>query len=90
MGKRANPAVIGAFVVGAVVLVVVAAIVFGSGRFFRTTYSYILYFPSNVNGLKVGAPVKFKGIEIGSVQNILLYAGKIGRASCRERVYVLV
>jgi paraquat-inducible protein B len=72
MGKRANPAVIGAFVIGAVVLAVVAVAVIGSGRLFRKTYPAILYFDSDVNGLKVGAPVKFKGVEVGAVRDIML------------------
>lgn len=75
MGKRASPAVVGAFVVGAVILAVVAVAVFGSGRFFRTTYSYVLYFTGDVNGLNAGAPVKFKGVPIGSVKQVLLNAG---------------
>lgn len=70
--KRASPAAIGAFVVGAVVLAVIGVAVFGSGRLFRTTYPYVVYFTGDVNGLKVGAPVKFKGVQIGSVTDIRL------------------
>jgi phospholipid/cholesterol/gamma-HCH transport system substrate-binding protein len=66
---------IGAFVVGAVALVVVAVIVFGSGRLFRQTRDFVLYFDNSVNGLRIGAPVKFKGVEVGSVKNILLQLG---------------
>jgi paraquat-inducible protein B len=72
MGKRVNPALVGAFVVGAVVLAVVGVALFGSGRLFRTTYEYVLYFTGDVNGLKIGAPVKFKGVEIGAVKDVLL------------------
>lgn len=72
MGKRANPAVVGAFVIGAVVILVAAVTLFGSGRLFRTTYPYIVYFSGDVNGLNVGAPVKFKGVELGSVKRIML------------------
>lgn len=72
MGKRANPALVGAFVVGAVVLAVVAVALFGSGRLFRKTYPYVVYFTGDVNGLKEGAPVKFKGVEVGSVTEIRL------------------
>lgn len=75
MGKRANPAVVGAFVVGAVVILVAAVALFGSGRLFRTTYPYIVYFTGDVNGLSVGAPVKFKGVELGSVAKIMLNVG---------------
>jgi paraquat-inducible protein B len=72
MGKRFSPAAVGAFVVGAVILAVVAVVVFGSGRFFRRTYTYVLYFSGDVSGLNVGAPVKLKGVEIGSVSAVKL------------------
>jgi len=72
MNKKVSPALIGAFVVGALALVVIAVLMFGSGRFFRTTKDFVLYFDGSVNGLRVGAPVKFRGVEIGSVKNILL------------------
>ena len=72
MNKKIHPAVIGAFVVGALALIVIAVIIFGSGRLFRQTKEFVLYFDSSVNGLRIGAPVKFRGVEIGSVKNILL------------------
>jgi paraquat-inducible protein B len=72
MNKKVSPTLIGAFVVGALALVVIAVLMFGSGRFFRTTKDFVLYFDGSVNGLRVGAPVKFRGVEIGSVKNILL------------------
>jgi paraquat-inducible protein B len=72
MGKRANPALVGAFVIGAAALVVVAITLLGSGSLFRRRHIYVLYFQSNVNGLRVDAPVKFHGVEIGSVYRILL------------------
>lgn len=77
MGKKANPAVVGAFVVGAVVLAVIGVALFGSGRMFRTVYTYVLYFSGDVNGLKVGAPVKFKGVEVGAVHDIRLNVGEM-------------
>ena len=60
MAKKGNPALIGAFVVGALTLAVVGITAFGSGRLFRETYTYVMYFDSDVNGLYVGAAVKFK------------------------------
>jgi len=72
MNKKVSPTMIGAFVVGALALVVIAVLMFGSGRFFRTTKDFVLYFDGSVNGLRIGAPVKFRGVEIGSVKNILL------------------
>ena len=72
MSKKANPTLIGAFVVGAIVLVVGAVTIIGSGRLFRKTHEFVLYFEGSVSGLREGAPVKYKGVEIGSITNILL------------------
>ncbi|HKY09530.1 MAG TPA: MlaD family protein [Candidatus Binatia bacterium] len=76
MSKKISSTLIGAFVLGALALVVVAVIVLGSGRFFRQTREFVLYFDSSVNGLRVGAPVKFKGVEIGAVKDIRLQLEK--------------
>ena len=72
MGKRVNPATVGAFVLGAVALILAAVVAFGSGNWFRTTHEYVIFFPGNINGLRVGAPVKFQGVEIGQVKRIKL------------------
>jgi paraquat-inducible protein B len=70
MTKKANPKVIGAFVVGAVALATIGVIVFGSGKFFVKKHLWVLYFPGSVKGLTVGAPVTLKGVQIGTVTNI--------------------
>ena len=72
MNKKISPTLIGGFVVGALALLVIAVIAFGSGRLFRKTKEFVVYFDGTVNGLNIGAPVKFRGVEIGSVKNILL------------------
>ena len=73
MSEKANKAVIGAFVIGAVALIVVAVVVFGSGTFFKDTRKYVLFFEGSVSGLNVGAPVTFRGVSIGSVIDIKIY-----------------
>ncbi|TMC94991.1 MAG: MCE family protein, partial [Chloroflexi bacterium] len=72
MGKRPSATLIGAFVVGAVTLAVTAIVTFGSGQFFRHTQRFVLYFSGSLNGLEKGAPVKFRGVPIGSVKEIRL------------------
>jgi len=62
MGKRVNPALIGAFVLGERIgLIVTAVVIFGSGRLFRKSHEFVIYFGGDINGLRVGAPVKFQG-----------------------------
>jgi paraquat-inducible protein B len=72
MAKRANPASVGAFVIGAVILAVAAIALIGSGNLFRQTHEFVCFFDGNVNGLRIGAAVKFKGGEIGEVKQVLL------------------
>jgi len=76
MNKKISPTLIGGFVLGAIALLVIAVIAFGSGRLFRKTKEFVVYFDGNVNGLNIGAPVKFRGVEVGSVKNILLQLEK--------------
>ena len=72
MSRRANPATIGAFVLGALALAVAGTVMFGAGILARPKATFILYFPESVNGLDVGAAVKFKGVQLGRVSRILL------------------
>ncbi len=76
MSTKVSPTVIGAFVIGAVALIVIAILLLGSGRLFRQTRDFVLYFDNSVNGLRVGAPVKFKGVEVGTVKDIRLQLEK--------------
>jgi len=70
MSKKANPTVIGVFVVGAVALVVVGILVFGGGQFFGQKLHYVMYFEDSLKGLNTGAPVMFRGTKVGSVFDI--------------------
>src|SRR5512135_58843 len=72
MSKKASKTLIGAFVLGAVVLIVAGVVVFGGGKFFKKTIKYVMYFDGSVKGLQVGAPVTFRGVKIGQVTNIVL------------------
>src|SRR5262245_21472530 len=67
MARKANPALLGAFVLGAVALAVAWLVIFGSGKFFRPTQSWVAYFNESIKGLAVGAPVTFRGVKVGTV-----------------------
>jgi paraquat-inducible protein B len=73
MSKQANKTLIGAFVVGAIVLAVAGILVFGSGDFFSVRPMFVMYFEGSVSGLNVGAPVTFKGVKIGTVKEVILF-----------------
>jgi paraquat-inducible protein B len=72
MSKKANPTIIGVFVIGALILVVVGVLTFGSGKLFSEKSSYVLFFDEPIDGLSVGAPVRFRGVDIGAVTRIKL------------------
>jgi len=70
MGMKVSKTAIGAFVIGAIVLLVAGVLVLGAGKFFVTEHTYITYFDSSVKGLNVGSPVMFRGVKIGEVKSI--------------------
>ena len=74
MSKQANKKAIGAFVLAALALAVAAIVVFGSGKFFAKTEQYVAFFQGSVKGLRVGAPVVFRGVKIGEVTKMGIYA----------------
>lgn len=57
---------------GALALLVVAIVLFGSLRIFSDEETYLIYFDESVNGLTVGAAVKFRGVPVGRVKEIRL------------------
>lgn len=70
MENRVKLTVIGAFVVGAVALAVVSVLLFSGGKYFREKLTYIMFFDSSVQGLNVGAPVVFRGVQVGQVTKV--------------------
>jgi paraquat-inducible protein B len=59
-------------VVASLAILIVALIVVGAGKMFRRPTRFICMFTGNLNGLKIGAPVKVRGVQIGEVSAIRL------------------
>ncbi len=70
MSEKPDAVLIGAFVTGAIVLLVGGLIFFGSGLLFSERETFVLYFDSSLKGLDVGSPVTFRGVPIGQVKKI--------------------
>src|SRR5215831_8870190 len=72
MSQKANPTLIGLFIVIGVVLGVAALMLFNASKLFVQTRDCILYFDNSLNGLSEGAPVKYRGVNIGSVKKLMI------------------
>jgi len=70
MSKKANPTVVGAFVLGAVALAIAAVFFFGSGKLFRKIDTHVAFFDGSLKGLEIGSPVTFRGVRLGTVKDI--------------------
>ncbi|MBP1775152.1 MAG: Mammalian cell entry related domain protein, partial [candidate division NC10 bacterium] len=70
MASRANPAVIGGFVLGAIALAIAGLVVVGGGKFFQHRQFWEANFDESIKGLAIGAPVTFCGVKVGSVTDI--------------------
>jgi paraquat-inducible protein B len=58
--------------IGAVVLVVGGAALLASNAWFEERTTFVSYFSESVNGLERGAAVKFQGVPVGTVTDLLI------------------
>ena len=72
MSRQANPTLIGAFVLGAIILGAVTVLLLAGGQWFQERSQHVLYFEGAAQGLQVGAPVVFLGVKVGTVKRIQL------------------
>ena len=70
MSKKASPTVIGVFTLIGIILAGATVVLFGAGKFFKSTHEVLLYFDKSVYGLQVGSDARFGGVRIGSVKSI--------------------
>ncbi len=67
MKIKVSPSIVGLFVLGAVVLGVVALLSFGGVNFFTKPQRFVVYFDESIHGLDRGSPVKLRGVRVGRV-----------------------
>ncbi len=65
-----RPILVGGFVLGGLLIAVVATVLFGSVHLFTRTFPIVGVFKGSVAGLSVGSPVTFRGVHVGKVQSM--------------------
>jgi phospholipid/cholesterol/gamma-HCH transport system substrate-binding protein len=75
VARRANPTLIGAFVLAGIALAVGAVLLLGGREWFKRPVTCLMAFDGNVAGLTVGSPVSFRGVQLGTVSSIELRSG---------------
>ena len=63
---------IGLFVISAVVIGVIGVVALGVGTIFQKQILVETYIDESVQGLDIGSPVKFRGVQVGKVEQITL------------------
>ncbi|MHC4520880.1 MAG: MlaD family protein [Planctomycetota bacterium] len=67
---KANYFKVGLFVIGSLVLIVVALVTLGAGLLARDEAYFETYFDESVSGLAIGSPVELRGVRMGQVTRI--------------------
>jgi paraquat-inducible protein B len=67
---RPSATLIGTFVLGALGLVVAGVLFFGGGMLREKRFTVVSFFDASVAGLRVGAPVTFRGVPVGEVKSL--------------------
>ena len=67
---RANPKLVGSFIIGGVLLLLLAVAALVSGTFLTKSTTFVSFFPESVRGLQIGSPVTFRGVPLGQVTGI--------------------
>lgn len=90
MSRQASSAAIGLFVLVGLGLGVGALVLLGGGRIFHKSSKCVVYFRASVSGLLVGAPVKFKGVEVGQVRDVYVMLTNARKDSPDVRIPVVI
>jgi ABC-type transporter Mla subunit MlaD len=70
---------LGLFVVVSVTTLAALFFVLGGRKLFQPTYTFETYFAESVTGLEIGSPLRFRGVPLGQVSQILTSAAEYER-----------
>src|SRR5690349_2922990 len=83
---------LGVFVVVGLLAVLAAIFLIAGQKWFQPSFTFETYFDQSIEGLEIGAPVRFRGVPLGHVSEILTssaaYEGDV--PIDRRRDYVVV
>src|ERR1700674_5683535 len=85
---------LGAFVIVCVMILAAVLFLLGGRKLFKPTFTFETYFNQSVAGLELGAPVRFRGVPLGQVTEILTsaatYESDVPLGKRREYIVVRV
>lgn len=83
---------LGLFILGAIAVTVIVLVVMGTGNLLRPTVMMETYIDGSVQGLDVGAPIKFRGVTIGEVTGFAFTSSvyEVNVPAVERKRYVLV
>ena len=73
MSGKARPRLVGLFVIAALLLLLGGVVAISSGRLFTQWRTWVVFLPGAAGGLKEGAPVTMRGVQIGQVKDVELF-----------------
>ena len=73
---KRNALLIGAFVIFALAMMVAGVLWLSGNTLFKKQVEAMIYYKGNVSGLYVGAPVTFRGVTVGQVEEIGIYVDR--------------
>ena len=95
MSAKANYHKIGVFIVLGSVTLIIAIVALSGGKWFKKVVYWESYFDESVQGLAVGSPIKYRGVQVGTVEAIGfvgdIYGEELGKEDLlRYGRYILV
>ena len=72
MSESRKPFMIGAFLLGGLILLAAGIMLLSRDSWFAQPSEYVVYFTGSLDGLDVGADVTYRGVKVGTVREIRL------------------